>query len=168
MMASKIFMQNTLYPILLVMMVWFLSCEEENRQDEKVRPRGRTVEPTHIVEIFAKDYQEPVAKVHVALAQTERERNTGLMNVYEMPFDTGMYFIFDDEAPRSFWMVNTPLPLDILFINSDHEIVRIHTRTTPFSDRRIPSEYPAQYVLEVNAGFVGEYDIRESMRVILK
>jgi uncharacterized protein len=83
-----------------------------------------------------------VASVRVALAQTEQERNSGLMDVRDMPFDTGMYFLFDDEQPRSFWMANTPLSLDILFINSEQRIVRIHTRTVPFSESQIRSELP--------------------------
>ncbi|MEX0679981.1 MAG: DUF192 domain-containing protein [Balneolales bacterium] len=105
------------------------------------------------------------ARVDVALAQTEEERNSGLMGVDAMPFNTGMLFLFDGEKPRSFWMVNTPLSLDILFINSNREIIRIRNNTTPYSDREITSEGPAQYVLEVNAGFTREYDIREGMRI---
>lgn len=104
-----------------------------------------------------------MAEVHIALAQTETERNTGLMDVQQMPFDAGMLFIFDDESPRSFWMANTPLSLDILFADRQRRIVRIHTRTIPYSDRQIRSEYPAMYTLEVNAGFVNEHDIREGM-----
>lgn len=145
-----------------------VQCEREPETHSSGSHSGRTVEPTHMVEIRNEQQDRIVASVRVALAQTELDRNTGLMDVREMPFDTGMYFLFDDERPRSFWMANTPLPLDILFVNSDQRIVRIHTRTVPFSERRIPSGHPAKYTLEVNAGFVSEYDIREGMYVRLR
>ena len=157
-------MRNTLY-LILITTLFHPSCETG---DERSSPRGRTVEPTHTAVIISEQDNEPITEVKVALARTNDERSAGLMHVYNLPFDTGMYFIFENEAQRSFWMVNTPLSLDILFMNSAHEIVRIHTHTVPFSDRSIRSDYPAQYVLEVNAGFVDEYGIHEGMLVILK
>lgn len=128
---------------------------------------GRVITPTHLVEILSENKERVVAEVNVALAQTESERNIGLMDVHNLPFDSGLYFIFETEAQRSFWMANTPLSLDILFINRENRIVRIHTNTTPFSERQIRSELPAKYTLEVNAGFVREFDIREGMHVTL-
>ncbi len=154
--------------ILLVLMITplLLYCGDDTPGNDRVEPKqqkGRQIEPEEQVIIY--DSDQEIARVDVALARTESERNTGLMNVYEMPFDTGMLFIFDDEQPRSFWMVNTPISLDILFLNRHREIVRIRTNTTPFSERQVTSELPAQYVLEVNAGFCREHDIREGMRM---
>ncbi len=159
-----------LIPALMVMTVAVMItfCGRNERGESAEGRAGRTVVPTHTVQILSEMQDRVVAEVRVALAQTEKERNMGLMDVHQMPFDTGMYFIFPDETPRSFWMVNTPLSLDILFINKEKRIVRIHTRTTPFSDRQIRSEFPAMYTLEVNAGFVSEFDIREGMHVRLQ
>ncbi len=156
-------------PIFLVLLIFsaLTHCSRDQDADTVQRHAGRTVEPTHKLEIMSEQRDRVVANIRVALAQTDQERNTGLMDVREMPFDTGMYFIFDNEQPRSFWMANTPLSLDILFIDRQQRIVRIHTRTVPFSERQIRSELPAMYTLEVNAGFVGEYDIREGMHVRL-
>ncbi len=142
-------------------------CNGDTDTETAERHAGRTVEPTHSLEILNEQQDRVVASVRVALAQTDQERNTGLMDVRHMPFDTGMYFIFENEEPRSFWMANTPLSLDILFVNRQNRIVRIHTRTVPFSERQIRSELPAMYTLEVNAGFVSEHDIREGMYVRL-
>ncbi len=144
------------------------SCSNDETDESRGRVAGRTIELTHVVEILDEQQDRTVATARVALAQTESERNAGLMDVHDLPHDAGMYFIFDEEEPRSFWMANTPLSLDILFINREHRIVRIHTRTIPFSDRQIRSDYPAMYTLEVNAGFVNEHDIREGMYVRLK
>jgi uncharacterized membrane protein (UPF0127 family) len=76
-----------------------------------------------------------------------------------------MIFLFENNRPRSFWMANTPLSLDILFVNSDLEIVRIHRNTTPFSQESIESERPAKYVVEVNAGYTLRHDITEGHRI---
>lgn len=149
--------------------LFFIGCNAEKpggNHNNDTRT-GREIAPTHLLEIHSENQERIVAQVKVALAQTEAERNVGLMDVHNLPFDSGLYFIFETEAQRSFWMANTPLSLDILFINSEKRIVRIHTNTTPFSERQIRSELPAMYTLEVNAGFVREFDIREGMHVTL-
>jgi hypothetical protein len=77
----------------------------------------------------------------------------------------GMLFVFPREQQLSFWMKNTPLPLDIIFINSTHTIVNIATNTQPFSEDPLPSGFPAQFVLEVNAGFCKQHDIAVGSQV---
>lgn len=77
-----------------------------------------------------------------------------------------MLFIFQKEEPRSFWMANTPLSLDIMFVNADKEIVRIHHSTPPFSHENFKSGVPAQYAIETNGGFAVAHDIREGMKVM--
>lgn len=125
---------------------------------------NRTVELTDQVDFL--DYDgEVISTVRVAIADTENKRNLGLMNVHELPDDGGMLFLFDDETERSFWMANTPLPLDIIYINRNKEIVKIYHRTSPYSERQLPSGEPAQYVVEVNGGYAREHDIREGMKV---
>jgi len=62
-------------------------------------------------------------------------------------------------------MANTPLSLDIIYVNSDFEIVRIHRNTPSYSHENIHSEAPAMYVVEVNAGFTLEHDITEGMSI---
>ncbi|OGU89839.1 MAG: hypothetical protein A3K31_13355 [Ignavibacteria bacterium RIFOXYA12_FULL_35_25] len=72
----------------------------------------------------------------------------------------GMLFIFPDDAMQSFWMRNTLISLDMIFINSNKTIVTIHKNTKVLSDQSYPSTAPAQYVLEVNAGFTAKHDIQ--------
>jgi uncharacterized membrane protein (UPF0127 family) len=114
---------------------------------------------------FIEQSNEEVISVRAAVADDDDSRSEGLMNVHNLPNDAGMIFIFEDEAPRSFWMANTPISLDILFINSEMEIVRIHRNTPPYSHENIVSESPAKYVVEVNAGFTLNHDIREGMKI---
>ena len=89
----------------------------------------------------------------IEIAENDATRTQGLMGRTSMSESQGMLFIFPDEDWRSFWMVNTPLPLDILFIDAAREIVTIHRDTVPFSESSIPSTAQAMYVLEVNAGY---------------
>jgi uncharacterized membrane protein (UPF0127 family) len=114
-------------------------------------------------------YPEHGNPIHVSveIAETPEKRNFGLMYRQELPEFHGMLFLFPHEQPQSFWMKNTPLPLDILFINSALEIVSIAEKTTPFSERPIPSGSPAQFVLEVNGGFCQIHGVKAGDRVEL-
>jgi uncharacterized membrane protein (UPF0127 family) len=76
-----------------------------------------------------------------------------------------MLFLGNTERIQTFWMKNTPLPLDLIFISADSQIVSIARRARPFSEQTISSEKPAQYVLEVRAGFADRYDLNDSTRV---
>ena len=88
----------------------------------------------------------------VEIADDPRERALGLMYRRAMAADRGMLFDFGAEAPQSFWMRNTYIPLDMLFIREDGTIDSIAERTTPLSDRSVPSKGPVRYVLEINGG----------------
>ncbi len=76
-----------------------------------------------------------------------------------------MLFLFPHEELLSFWMKNTPLPLDIIFINTARMIVSIVQNTTPFSEKPLPSGSPAQFVLEMNGGFCQQHGITVGDRV---
>lgn len=104
-------------------------------------------------------------RVNVELADTAEKRQLGLMYRRELPELQGMLFLFPREAPLSFWMKNTPLPLDIIFINASHTIVRIAQHTTPFSEQPLPSGSPTQFVLEVNGGFCQRHGVAVGDRV---
>lgn len=99
------------------------------------------------------------------MADDNAERNQGLMDVRNLPASKGMLFIFEKDEARSFWMANTPLPLDIIFVSESGEIVRIHHSTQPFSEKSLASDKPAKYVIETNAGYCVSHDIQEGMKV---
>src|SRR5215470_17633568 len=106
-------------------------------------------------------------RVPVEIADTPAKRTFGLMYRQDLPKSHGMLFLFPHEEPLSFWMKNTPLPLDIIFINAAHTIVSIAANTTPFSETPIPSQGPTQFVLEVNAGFCQQHNITAGAQVEL-
>ena len=94
-------------------------------------------------------------RYYVQIADDTQERQHGLMFVDAMPDNEGMLFIFRTMEPRAFWMLNTRIPLDILYLDSELRIVAWSLDTPPCRTRNCPtypSVRPAQYVLEVNAG----------------
>ena len=97
--------------------------------------------------------------IDIEIADSEDERMRGLMDRLSLPDFAGMFFIFEEDEPRSFWMKNTFISLDIIYIDSDKEIVSIQKYTQPKTTFSIPSEKPAKYVLEVNAGFTDKFEV---------
>jgi hypothetical protein len=107
---------------------------------------------------------EPVT-VRVEVARTDATRRRGLMFRRHMPPDAGMLFIFEHPEVQSFWMRNTFLALDILFIGADRRVVGVVADATPLTDRERAVEAESQYVLEVHAGFAREHDLRPGTAV---
>ena len=101
----------------------------------------------------------------VELATNDAERSRGLMFRKELPEGRGMLFDFEREQPVSFWMHNTYIPLDMIFIRSDGRILRIAENTEPLSDRLIPSGGPVRAVLEVIGGTARKLGIAPGDRV---
>ena len=97
--------------------------------------------------------------LQIEVANDDPTRERGLMFRKSMPQDHGMLFIFPDEAPRSFWMKNTYLPLDLVFISSKHQVVGVVHQAEPMTTtpRYVPA--PAQYVLEINAGLAKRFGV---------
>ena len=89
---------------------------------------------------------------HVEIAKDDATRAQGLMNRPFLPADRGMLFEFDREASVSFWMKNTYIPLDMIFISHAGKIISIAADAEPLSERNIPSGGPCYGVLEVNGG----------------
>lgn len=112
--------------------------------------------------------KKEIKKIDIELAETEQKRMQGLMFRSYMGPDQGMFFIFDRQTPQAFWMENTKISLDIMYIDKDLKIVSIAKNTVPFSRQSIPSKSPAQYVLEVNAGYADAYNIKEGDYVSYK
>ncbi len=103
-------------------------------------------------------------EVNLEYATTPYEWTKGLMFRTSMPENSGMLFIFPDEQIRTFWMKDTLIPLDIIFISKDKKIVDIKENFQPctsgVSCGTYESKFPAMYVLEANAGIVAKYNLK--------
>jgi len=98
----------------------------------------------------------------VEIADTQEKQALGLMFRDSMPADHGMLFIFTNEAPRSFWMLNCRIPLDIMYFDKEMNMVSISADTPPCRVTNCPSYpsiKPAMYVLELNAGMASELGV---------
>lgn len=158
-------LSNT-YFFLFCISLLLVGCSDEKNNDSADK-KGRIIEYTREI-TFLNANGEDITTIEVAVADEPDERNMGLMDVNNLPKDKGMLFIFEEQQPLSFWMANTPLSLDIFFVNESGEIVRIHQNTQPFSDKNLSSEKPARYVIETNSGFGLSHDIQEGMKVAFK
>jgi uncharacterized membrane protein (UPF0127 family) len=91
-------------------------------------------------------------KFDVELALNDVERSRGLMFRDKLGPYEGMLFDFHQEAPVSFWMKNTLIPLDMVFIGGDGTVRHVHANAVPLSTDTIPSQFPVRAVLEINGG----------------
>ncbi len=155
--------------ILLALVAGFLIVSNMFMNDRTQPRRSDESTPTAKTDMFREDGTVTftsaqgltLGAIVVEIAETDAAREQGLMGRASMQQDRGMLFLFDRPEPRSFWMANTPLPLDILFIDANQRIITIHRNTRPFSEDSLPSSAPAQYVVEVNGGWCDRNGVKE-------
>ncbi len=113
------------------------------------------------VTFLSKDTRQVLSKIEVEAAVNPTERTQGLMYRSEMDEDKGMLFLFEEMEMKSFWMKNTKIPLDIIFIDNKGLINTIHKNTVPYSEKSLPSKQKSQFVVEVNGGYCNRHGIKE-------
>ena len=131
------------------------SCKEDNK----------TVEQTKVV--FKKEGELTIIKatdstkinLDIEIADTEFDTQTGLMYRESMEKNQAMLFVFDDASERYFYMKNTKIPLDLIYIDANKTVVSFQKNAKPFDESSLPSNAPAKYVLEVNAGLVDAWGL---------
>jgi uncharacterized membrane protein (UPF0127 family) len=105
------------------------------------------------------------ASIVVEIAASPETHARGLMERRGLEDSMGMLFIYQTAAHQAFWMHNTPMALDMFFVDSDRRIFHIVKRAAPMSDRIYRSTRPAQYVVEVAAGFADRYGIQNGTAI---
>ena len=158
---------RTLVPALLGLLILLPACTEDQSGSSPDPASSDTTIP------FDKEGRMAVLQsgdttvvLDIEVADTDSARKRGMMQREGFPSETsGMLFPFDAEEERSFWMANTPVALDLFFIDADSQIVTIRKYAQPNTADQIPSDGPAQYVLETPAGFADSYGIVEGDRV---
>ena len=104
--------------------------------------------------------------INAYLADAPAKRAQGLMHVTDLPENAGMLFVFSQPRQVSMWMKNTVISLDILFLNPNGRIVKIHKNAQPLSLASIPSRAKVKWVLELNAGVAAKLDLQPGYRLV--
>lgn len=114
---------------------------------------------------FSRSDGSPIVEIEIEIADDDSTRTRGLMQRLTLPDKGGMLFVFGDEAVRTFWMANTPLSLDLIFVARSGEVIDIVKYTKPLSPINVTSRSEALYVVEVKAGFSDTWGISETDRI---
>jgi uncharacterized protein len=118
-----------------------------------------------VVALFLDGTGRELCRFKVELAVTPEEQSRGLMFRKDLGPDSGMLFVNSSDDMRFFWMKNTYIPLDMLFIDSRNEVKHIHYGARPLDETSISSQYPVKYVFEVNAGRAKKCNIRQGTKM---
>jgi len=134
----------------LVFAIILVSCKTESKQALKTETISFTKEGE--LAVLSSETDSIKANFDIEIAETDYETETGLMYRKSMKKDRGMLFIQPTESLQYFYMKNTEIPLDIIYINSGMKIVSFQKNAEPFNENTLPSNAPAKYILEINAG----------------
>ncbi len=148
------------YSLLLFLMCLSFACKESTSSNSTSVKRAK-IEFKKQAEMTLKNQEgESIIQLDLELAETPYEQETGLMYREHMENNQGMLFIYQDERARpSFYMKNTKIALDLIYFDKDFKVVDFNLNALPLDENLLSSKVPSMYVLEVNAGFVGEYSI---------
>jgi uncharacterized protein len=164
------------YILILLMLFPLFSCRhpDQNLADKKAEvsessnfrqsqgfPGGQEFVKEGELVFFGKDNSGKIMKIDVEIADDPYKWERGLMYRHSMPEAAGMLFIFRRPQLLSFWMRNTYIPLDIIFVDGSMRIVTIYKDTQPLSEKQLFSNVAVKYAVEVNAGFCNRYGIKK-------
>jgi hypothetical protein len=163
---NKPYMAGGIFVVILLV-IYFVG---SNLQTEKLMPVAQSVGQPHTKSAVAFTKQGELrfldkndnllSVVNIEVADDDAKRTQGLMYRDSMPENGAMLFILTNEREQSFWMKNTIMPLDIIYVNAKKQIVTTQKNAVPYSEDSIPSNGPALYVVEVNAGFCDRHSIK--------
>ena len=138
-------------------------CKEEPKKAITTEPITFTKEGE--LEIYRGATDSLITRLDIEIAETDYEIQTGLMYREKMETSQAMLFVFPDVAFHSFYMKNTLIPLDIIFVDEGLIIVNIKQNASPLDESGIPSGLPVKYVLEVNAGLSESWGLEPGDRI---
>ncbi|WP_350293503.1 DUF192 domain-containing protein [uncultured Croceitalea sp.] len=138
---------------LIFFFIVFVSCKGENKTEIKTEAIRFTKEGE--LSIFKKD--SLLINMDIEIAESDYETETGLMYRESMEEKQGMLFIQDEFKVQNFYMKNTQISLDLIFIGENLKVVSFQENARPFDETSLSSQVPAKYVLEVNAGLAEKW-----------
>lgn len=133
----------------------FFSCKENKKTIQQTKVSFKKEGELIIYKVI----DSSQLHINIEIADTDFDIQTGLMYRDSMEKDQGMLFVFEDNEDRFFYMKNTKIPLDLIYISANKKIVSFQKNAKPFDESSLPSNAPAKYVLEINTGLVDQHSI---------
>jgi uncharacterized membrane protein (UPF0127 family) len=148
---------NKIYIFLVAIFIFQLSCKEETKKVIVTAPVAFKKEGK--LRILKKESDSLIINLDIEIADTDYERETGLMYRSSMAPKQGMLFVFDDVSMHYFYMKNTEIPLDLIFVDNQMSIASFQKNAQPMNENSLTSKVPVRYVLEVNAGMADKWSL---------
>lgn len=137
----------------------FTACKKENKK-VVTNQTEITFKKEGELSLYKNSSDSIIKILDIEIADNDYETQTGLMHRSSMKENQGMLFIFEDSRPRYFYMKNTHIPLDIIYIDENKKIVSTQLNAKPMDETSLPSNANAQYVLEVNTGLYNQWSLK--------
>ena len=153
-------MKNRFFSVKIVtscLVLGFFSCKNEPKT-LPTQPEIKFKKEGSLTLFRSKD--SIIQKLDIEIADNDYERETGLMYRQSMKENQGMLFIFKESRPRYFYMKNTHIPLDIIYLDDNYRIVSFQKSAKPMDESTLPSNADAKYVLEINAGLSNTWGLK--------
>jgi uncharacterized membrane protein (UPF0127 family) len=147
---------------LVLISFFFNQCQQSNQN--QVREQNVLFKNEGKLSILNNE-KKTLAEFKIEIADSPYERQTGLMYRDKLEKQHGMLFVFENSELRGFYMKNTLIPLDLIFIDEYYEIIHIHSKATPYETASISSQLPAKYVFEINGGLSKQIGIQKGMKI---
>ena len=156
-----------IFSLFFVFSIILVSCNPEPKSSNIVRKER--AEPQFREDgrlwIMNREKTDTIRELRIEIVEKNMDIQYGMMHRKSMDPNTGMLFIMPEERPQSFYMKNTYVSLDIIYINRNREIVSIVEKAEPLSEKSLPSGAAALYVLEVIGGYCAQHGIGRGMTV---
>tara|TARA_R110002050_G_scaffold281956_1_gene429622 strand:- start:31528 stop:32010 length:483 start_codon:yes stop_codon:yes gene_type:complete len=140
--------------IIGILFIFFSSCKEDKKI---IKQTVVTFKKEGELSIIKSDSTKVI--LNIEIADTDFDIQTGLMYRDYMKQNQGMLFVFKDFKERYFYMKNTHIPLDLIYIDDAYKIISFQKNAKPFDESSLPSKAPAKYVLEINAGLIDNWKL---------
>ncbi|AXT50923.1 DUF192 domain-containing protein [Aquimarina sp. BL5] len=160
--------KNIFITLIAVFTLSIFSCKEESEKKIITEEIQFTKEGELSIHNIVDSIPSKVVALDIEIADNDYERETGLMYRKTMEEKRGMLFIQKDFKPQSFYMKNTLIPLDIIYINDEFKIVSFQKNAKPLDETSLPSGKPAKYVLEINGGLSDKWNLKVGDSIYFK
>jgi uncharacterized membrane protein (UPF0127 family) len=157
------------YLFIYFVFIIIASCQNKTQKTFNSSNLNKEIQFKNDLTVKIKDSLGDIISIfNTELADDDYKRQTGLMYRKNMDENQAMLFIFDNESPRYFYMKNTYIPLDIIYVDKNKKIVSWAENAIPLDETSLPSNYPAQYVLEIKGGLINKLGIKKGMKLDFK